>query len=52
VARPPAPPSPAWGFPNPNGTIGFGLTVVTTPGGTPLHIDATITLSGAQRHVA
>lgn len=33
------------GFPNPNGTIGFGLTVVTTPGGTPLHIDATITLA-------
>lgn len=31
-------------FPNPNGSIGFGLTVVTTPGGTPLHIDATITL--------
>ncbi len=33
------------GFPNPNGTIGFGLTVVTTPGGSPLHIDATITLA-------
>lgn len=32
-------------FPNPNGTIGFGLTVVTTPGGSPLHIDATITLA-------
>jgi len=32
-------------FPNPNGTIGFGVTVVTTPGGTPLHIDATITLA-------
>jgi hypothetical protein len=33
------------GFPNPNGTIGFGLTVVTTPGGSPLHIDATVTLA-------
>jgi hypothetical protein len=33
------------GFPNPSGTIGFGLTVVTTPGGSPLHIDATITLA-------
>lgn len=32
-------------FPNPNGSIGFGLTVVTTPGGTPLHIDATIALA-------
>jgi hypothetical protein len=32
-------------FPNPNGTIGFGLTVVTSPGGTPVHIDATISLS-------
>ena len=32
-------------FPNPNGSIGFGLTVVTTPGGTPLHVDATIALA-------
>ena len=32
-------------FPNPNGTIGFGLTLVTTPGGIPLHIDATIALA-------
>jgi hypothetical protein len=32
-------------FQNPNGTIGFGLTVVTAPGGTPVHIDATITLT-------
>jgi hypothetical protein len=29
-------------FLNPNGTIGFGLTVVTAPGGTPVHVDATI----------
>lgn len=32
-------------FPNLDGTIGFGLTVVTAPGGTPVHIDATITIS-------
>jgi hypothetical protein len=32
-------------FLNPDHSIGFGLTVVTTPGGRPLHIDATITLS-------
>lgn len=32
-------------FPNPNGTIGFGLTVVTSPGATPVHVDATITLA-------
>lgn len=31
-------------FLNPNGTIGFGLTVVTTPGGTPIHIDAVVSL--------
>lgn len=31
-------------FPNPNGTIGFGLTVVTTPGGTPVHVDAILGL--------
>ncbi len=30
--------------PNPDGTIGFGLTLVTTPGGTPVHLDATISL--------
>ena len=30
---------------NPNGSIGFGLTIVTAPGGSPVHIDATITLS-------
>ena len=33
-------------FQNLNGTIGFGLTVVTTPGGTPVHIDATISFPG------
>lgn len=36
-------------FQNPNGTIGFGLTVVTAPAGTPVHVAATIsitTLSG------
>jgi hypothetical protein len=32
-------------FPNPDGTIGIGLTIVTTPGGTPLHLDAAITLA-------
>jgi hypothetical protein len=31
-------------FVNPGGNIGFGLTVVTAPGGAPVHIDATITL--------
>jgi hypothetical protein len=32
-------------FLNPNGTIGFGLTIVTTPGGAPVHVDATISMS-------
>lgn len=32
-------------FPNADGTIGFGLTIVTTPGGEPLHVDAAITLA-------
>lgn len=32
-------------FFNPNGTIGFGLTIVTAPGGTPVHVDATIDMS-------
>jgi hypothetical protein len=27
-------------FQNLNGTIGFGLTIVTAPGGTPVHVDA------------
>jgi hypothetical protein len=31
-------------FLNPNGTIGFGLTIVTAPGGTPVHVDATLGL--------
>lgn len=42
-------------FPNPDGSIGFGLTTVTTPGGTPIHIDAAIqlaTLSGPWRDSA
>ena len=30
------------GFLNPNGTVGFGFTIVTTPGGLPLHVDATL----------
>jgi hypothetical protein len=32
-------------FPNPDSTIGMGLAIVTTPGGTPLHLDATISLA-------
>jgi hypothetical protein len=32
-------------FQNPDGTIGFGLTIVTAPGGTPVHIDAAITVA-------
>jgi len=32
-------------FLNPDGTIGFGLNVVTSPGGGPLHVDATISLA-------
>lgn len=35
--------------PNPDGTIGFGLTIVTVPGGRPVHVDARIpfpTLNG------
>jgi len=31
-------------FLNPNGTIGFGLNVVTAPGGTPVHVDAVLNL--------
>jgi hypothetical protein len=34
-------------FPNPNGSIGLGFTVVTTPGGTALHLDATVSLPTA-----
>ena len=32
-------------FQNPNGAVGFGLTIVTSPGGVPVHVDATITLA-------
>lgn len=32
-------------FLNPNGTIGFGLSIVTTPGARPVHVDATINLA-------
>ncbi|MEZ5291527.1 MAG: tail fiber domain-containing protein [Vicinamibacterales bacterium] len=32
-------------FPNPDGSIGLGLTVVATPGGKPVHIDGTISLT-------
>jgi hypothetical protein len=42
-------------LPNPNGTIGFGLTIVTSPSGTPLHLDASIAfpaLSGTWRDSA
>lgn len=42
-------------FQNPNGSIGLGLSVVTAPGGTPVHVDATIsigTLSGTWRDSA
>jgi hypothetical protein len=42
-------------FFNPDGTAGIGLTIVTTPGGTPLHIDATVslaTISGTWRDSA
>jgi hypothetical protein len=31
-------------FLNPDESIGFGITIVTTPGGRPLHLDVTITL--------
>lgn len=33
-------------FPNPDGGIGMGLTVVTSPGGVAAHIDAEISLAG------
>jgi len=33
-------------FQNLNGTIGFGLTIVNAPGGTPVHVDATLTFPG------
>ena len=31
-------------FPNADGTIGFGLNIVTAPGGRPVHVDAEINL--------
>ena len=39
-------------FQNLNGTIGFGLTIVTAPGGTPVHVDATISFPGSERDMA
>ena len=33
-------------FVNPGGAIGFGLTIVSAPGGAPVHVDATILLAG------
>jgi hypothetical protein len=32
-------------FLNPDGSIGFGLTIVTAPGGAPVHVDAVISMS-------
>ena len=32
-------------FLNPDGTIGFGVTIVTAPGGVPVHVDADVTLA-------
>ena len=32
-------------FPNPDGSIGFGLTTVLAPGGVPVHINASISLA-------
>jgi hypothetical protein len=31
-------------FPNPDGSVGFGLTIVTTPGSTPVHLTARLLL--------
>jgi hypothetical protein len=42
-------------FPNPDGSVGFGMTIVTPPGGAPVHVDAEIslaTLSGTWRDSA
>jgi len=30
---------------NPDGTVGLGLTIVSVPGGGPVHVDATVTLA-------
>lgn len=32
-------------FTNPDGSIGLGLTIVATPGGAPVHVDGTISLT-------
>lgn len=32
-------------FLNPDGTIGLGLTIVTTPGGLPVHLEAALTVA-------
>lgn len=32
-------------FPNPDGSIGFGLTIVTSPGGAAVHLDAAMSLA-------
>ncbi|MCC6992481.1 MAG: tail fiber domain-containing protein [Acidobacteria bacterium] len=34
-------------FANPDGTIGFGLTTVTTPGGVAVHVDADMSIATA-----
>ncbi len=31
-------------FQNPSGSIGFGLNIVSAPGGAPVHVDATVSL--------
>ncbi len=36
--------SVAGAFPNADGTIGFGLNIVTAPGGRPVHVEAEISL--------
>lgn len=32
-------------FPNPDGTVGLGLAIVGAPGGSPVHVDATVSLA-------
>jgi hypothetical protein len=32
-------------FPNPDGSIGFGLNIVAAPGGAPVHVEATMSLA-------
>lgn len=36
------------GAPNPDGTIGLGLTIVTTPGGRSVHVDARVSPASGQ----